>query len=266
MERKRTYFASDVHLGLRVNDPAEREKRFVRFLKAIPVEETESLYLLGDIWDFWYEYRDVVPKGYVRVFSALMDLIDAGVNVYFFQGNHDIWTYSYFEELGIKILKQPALIEIHGKTFCLGHGDGLGPGHKWYKLMRGAFHNKVLQSLFSLVHPWLAFRLGQTWSRQSRVTRWRRARKGRRKEKEKQRVHTRDGKLILEKSSIYNFALDYSTKNHVDYFIFGHYHHRVDVKLPSGSRFCILKDWIDGDSYLHFDGILTWGGYSQNME
>ena len=115
MPRNLTYFASDVHLGLQVADPAGREARFVSFLRSIPAAETEALYLLGDIWDFWYEYRDVVPKGYVRVFGALTDLMDAGVKVYFFPGNHDIWAYGYFEELGMKILEQPYVTDIGGK-------------------------------------------------------------------------------------------------------------------------------------------------------
>ena len=110
-DRRLTFFASDVHLGLDVSCPRDREARFVQFLRSIPKDETEALYLLGDIWDFWYEYRDVVPKGYVRVFAALADLMDSGVSVYFFQGNHDVWTYSYFEELGMKRLVQPALRE-----------------------------------------------------------------------------------------------------------------------------------------------------------
>ena len=112
----KTFFVSDVHLGLQVADPADRERRFAGFLRSLP-EDTEAVYLLGDIWDFWYEYRDVVPKGYVRVFSALTDLMDRGVKVFFFQGNHDVWTYSYFEELGMKKLQQPALVEIAGKRF-----------------------------------------------------------------------------------------------------------------------------------------------------
>ena len=95
-ERRLTYFVSDVHLGLNVRNPEDRERRFVSFLKSIDPQETEALYLLGDIWDFWYEWKDVVPKGYVRVFAALLDLMDGGVKVYFFQGNHDVWTYSYF--------------------------------------------------------------------------------------------------------------------------------------------------------------------------
>ena len=168
-DRTLVYFVSDVHLGLDVNDPADREARFVSFLKSIPKDRAKSLYLLGDIWDFWYEYHDVVPKGYVRVFAALMDLMDAGVEVCFFQGNHDIWCFHYFEDLGIKILQQPYVTEIGGKVFCLGHGDGLGPGHKWYKLMRWGFRNKFFQSIFSLLHPYIAFRFGKGWSKKSRV-------------------------------------------------------------------------------------------------
>ena len=112
MERTLTYFVSDVHLGLQVADAAGREARFVAFLKEIPADRTEALYLMGDIWDFWYEYRHVVPKGYVRVFAALTELMDAGVKVYFFRGNHDIWSYRYFEEMGMVRLDQPAVVEI----------------------------------------------------------------------------------------------------------------------------------------------------------
>ena len=143
-----TYFVSDVHLGLQVADPAGRERRFADFLRNLP-DETEALYMLGDIWDFWYEYRDVVPKGYVRVFAALQELMDRGVKVYFFQGNHDVWTYSYFEELGMVKLTQPYVVEIAGKRFCLGHGAGLGPVPFGYRFLRGLFHNRLAQILFS---------------------------------------------------------------------------------------------------------------------
>lgn len=121
MTKKLTYFVSDVHLGLQVSDPADRERRFADFLASLP-EETAAVYLLGDVWDFWYEYRDVVPKGYVKVFAAIQSLMDRGVEVYFFQGNHDIWTYSYFEELGMKKLIQPCVVQIGEKSFCLGKG------------------------------------------------------------------------------------------------------------------------------------------------
>ena len=211
-ERTLVYFVSDVHLGLDVNDPADRESRFVKFLNSIPKDRTMALFMLGDIWDFWYEYRDVVPKGYVRVFASLMDLMDAGVKVYFFQGNHDIWCYHYFESMGIEILQQPFPLEIGGKVFCLGHGDGLGPGHFWYKVMRWAFRNKVCQWLFStFLHPTVAFRIGTGWSKKSRVAR------------------NEEYVFRGEDEPLYKFAVDFSKEVHVDYFIFGHFHTSVDM-------------------------------------
>ena len=235
MPMLKSYFVSDVHLGLQVGDPAERESRFVAFLRSLP-EETESLYLLGDVWDFWYEYRDVVPKGYIRVFSALQDLMDRGVSVYFFQGNHDVWTYSYFEELGMKKLLQPYCVEIAGKTFCLGHGDGLGPVPFGYRFLRGLFHNRLAQFLFSLLHPWIAFRFGNGWSKGNRLS------------------HDKEYVFRGEDEPLYKFAESFSRENKVDYFVFGHYHESVDLELSSGSRLLILEDWITSSPFICFDG------------
>ena len=240
MPRNLTYFVSDVHLGLRVQGPADREARFVAFLKAIPAAETEALYMLGDIWDFWYEYRDVVPKGYVRVFAALADLMDAGVKVYFFPGNHDIWTYRYFEELGMKRLDQPYLAAIGGKLFCLGHGDGLGPVDRGYRILRGIFHNRFLQACFSALHPWFAFSLGNGWSRRSRLGK-------------------RDRYVFRGADEpLYKFCASFDGERAakglppVDIFLFGHYHCPVD--MPVGpSRLLILNDWITQSDWLVFD-------------
>jgi len=230
-----TYFVSDVHLGLQVGDPRERERRFADFLRSLP-EDTESLYLLGDIWDFWYEYKHVVPKGYIRVFAALQELMDRGVCVYFFQGNHDVWTYSYFEELGMKRLVQPCVVEIAGKTFCLGHGDGLGPVPFGYRFLRGLFHNRVAQFLFSMLHPWIAFGFGNGWSRHNRLT------------------HDMEYEFRGTDEPLFKFAESFSASRKVDYFIFGHYHASVDMILPSGARFMILKDWMSGSPHICFDG------------
>ena len=235
MSNTRTYFVSDVHLGLQVADPAGREARFVDFLRGLP-EDTGALYLLGDIWDFWYEYRDVVPKGYVRVFAALQDLMDRGVKVYFFQGNHDVWTYSYFEELGMIRLTQPAVVEIAGKKFCLGHGDGLGPVPRGYRFLRSLFHNRIVQAMFSMLHPWLAFRFGNGWSKENRLAR--------------KEEYVFKG----ESEPLYKFAVDFARTHQVDHFIFGHYHVAVSMILPSGASFNILKDWIDASPYICFDG------------
>ena len=247
--RRGVYFVSDVHLGLDVKDPAAREARFVSFLRDIPKDTTLALYLLGDIWDFWYEYRDVVPKGYVRVFAALMDLIDAGVKVYFFPGNHDIWCYSYFSSLGITVVReQPQLVEIAGKVICIGHGDGLGPGLGGYKFMNSVFKNRVIQRLFSTLHPWIAFRLGLGWSRRSRLA--------------------RNEAYIFKGASepLYKWAEEFSSRQHVDMFIFGHLHCGADLTLPSGARLVVLKDWMEGNHFWYLDGILTGSGHSMNTE
>lgn len=235
MKRNLTYFVSDVHLGLQVADPAAREERFVSFLKGLP-QETAALYMLGDIWDFWYEYRDVVPKGYVRVFAALMDLMDRGVDVYFFPGNHDIWTYSYFESMGMKKLSQPCRVEISGKVFCLGHGDGLGPTPFGYRVIKTIFNCRFLQALFSMLHPWFAYRLGNVWSRHSRLS------------------HKEEYIFRGEEEPLYKFAAEYQRENKVDYYIFGHYHSAADTEIPGGARLLLLKDWISSSPYICFDG------------
>lgn len=234
--RHLTYFVSDVHLGLEVGNPELREKRFVKFLRDIPAEETESLYLLGDIWDFWYEYRDVVPKGYVQVFAALTELITAGVKVYFFEGNHDMWSFRYFEELGMVRCDQPYPVTIGSRHFCLGHGDGLGPGMYGYKLMRWAFRNRFLRACFSALHPWMAFRLAQSWSRSSRLSR-------------RDEYHFRG-----EDEPLWKWCRKYNEGNATpaDFFIFGHYHCRLDAKI-GGSRLLLLKDWIDAPGWILFD-------------
>ena len=248
MERNRIYFASDAHLGLDVKDAPGREERFVRFLRGIPAPQTRALYLLGDVWDFWYEYRDVVPKGYVRVFAALTDLMDAGVEVYFCPGNHDIWCYSYFEELGIRIISQPHVFETAGKVFCVGHGDGLGYGHCSYKAMKAVFENKVAQALFSTLHPWIAFSLGNAWSKGKRLSR-----------------HTKY-QFRGPEEPLYRYAEDFSQRVHVDFFIFGHYHSPYEAVLQSGASLRLLGDWMDGDDYLYFDGTTVLSGQLPNTE
>lgn len=251
MPKDLSYFVSDVHLGLRVGDYAAREKRFVEFLRSIDPAQTDALYLLGDIWDFWYEYKDVVPKGYVRVFAALTELMDAGVKVYFFTGNHDIWAYAYFEELGMQRLEQPYVAEIGGKRFCLGHGDGLGPGDYGYKFMSWLFHNRLLQRLFSMLHPRWAFALGSGWSRRSRL--------GKQIE-----YHFRG-----EEERLYKFCKRFHRRMPMNFFIFGHYHCRVDMPVEGGSRLLILGDWMTEPNwicYSRMSGVSICGGSSQKTD
>ena len=247
-ERTLTYFVSDVHLGCKIKDPVEREARFLRFLRSIPADRTAALYLLGDIWDFWYEYRDVIPKDAPRVIAALMDLKDAGVDVCFIRGNHDKWTYRYFEDSGIRVLEQPCFVEIGGKTFCLGHGDGLGPVDLGYRVLNAVFSSRITQCLFSSIHPTLSFRLGRGWSESTR------------------KRHIAPYEFRGEDEPLCKFALECLKSRHVDYFIFGHYHTSVDLALPGGAKLMIMKDWIDESPYLYFSGTSVFLGHSINME
>lgn len=253
MEEKRTdiYFVSDVHLGLEVGDPAGREAEFVSFLESIPADTTRTLYLLGDIWDFWYEYKYVVPKGYAGVFNALQKLIAAGVEVYFMPGNHDMWCYHYFQSMGIRVIDQPYFFKYGDASFCIGHGDGLGPGMRSYKLMKSVFRNKVAQWLFNLLHPRIAFAIASRWSKNGRLAR-----------KEKYVFRNEDEPL-------YKYALDVLQTQKVDYFIFGHYHVGVDLAMPGGARLLVMDDWIEGPNYLlysYFNGTSTLTGHSRKIE
>lgn len=246
-ERRGTYFVSDVHLGLDYNDPVEREGRFVEFLRSIPGDTAEALYMLGDIWDFWFEYRDVVPRGYVPVLAELVRLVQAGVKVYFFRGNHDMWAFGYLEELGVKVLEQPYFTDICGKVFCLGHGDGLGAVSRRYKLMKSLFGNHLAQRVFALLHPTAAFGLARLWSETKRKRR-----------KTRYRFKGADEPL-------YRYADDMASRRHVDYFIFGHYHSPVDLPLTHGGRLMIMDDWLDPGTrpYLYFDGMYVLGSSSK---
>lgn len=226
--RHLTYFVSDVHLGLRLPEAPERERRFVDFLRSIPPAETETLYLLGDIWDFWYEYKDVVPKGFSRVFSALTDLMDAGVKVVFIEGNHDQWTKGYFQELGMECPKeQPCFVEIAGKRFCIGHGDLLGNGNTKYKRIQWMFRHPVFRTMFSALHPRIAFSIGKGWSRQSRTSK-------------------PVPRYIFKGEDEPLFHWCRSCKEPVDFFIFGHLHCLVDM-LVGDARLIVLSDWKEAN-------------------
>jgi UDP-2,3-diacylglucosamine hydrolase len=150
--------------------------------------------------------------------------------------------------MGMIILQQPYLVEIGGKTFCIGHGDGLGPGHRWYKLMRWGFRARFFQSIFSLLHPWLAFRFGNGWSRHSRLAR------------------SLPYEFKGKDEPLYKWCVSFAKDHHVDYFIFGHYHCRVDMALPGGERLIVLKDWMKESPYLCFSGITGILGYSPKRD
>ena len=235
-ERNLVYFVADVHLGQDSPEAAAREDRFVRFLKELPAERMQALYLLGDIWDFWYEYRDVVPRNGVRVAAEMIRLRDAGVEVCFCPGNHDIWTFSLFKDLGIGYFEQPLFVNISGKEFCLGHGDLLGGATRGYARMMKLFHCRFAQRLFATLHPWLAYRMARSWAKSSR------------------RKHA--GHVFRrEEEPLYKYVAGVAEQRHVDFFVFGHYHEPVDMTLPGGAKFYVLDDWSDGGTpYGVFNG------------
>jgi len=229
------YFISDVHLGLDFQNPLERERKLVRVLEGLPAE-TEAVFLMGDIFDFWYEYKYVVPKGFTRTLGALARLSDRGVKLYFFRGNHDLWVFGYFEkELGIKILEQPSFVDINGKQFCLGHGDGLPGGDRGYAILKSIFYNKFLQWAFSNIHPRWAFGLAHKWSKHNRL------------------ACDNLNEFRGERDPLYKYACITEQDRHVDYFVFGHVHTPGNNKTLKGAGFYILGEWIHGCEYLVYD-------------
>jgi UDP-2,3-diacylglucosamine hydrolase len=238
--RKKTFFASDAHFGLNLKeDPIESEKRFVRWMDQIK-PQAEALYLLGDMFDYWFEYKNVVPKGYTRFLGKIAEFTDSGIPVYMFIGNHDIWMFDYLpKEIGATIVYDPIVIEIHNKKFYLAHGDGLGDPSRSFRFLRGFFRNKICQKLYKFIHPGITVPFGYAWSRHNR-----------RKKQDNEYVEY----LGEEKEYLVQFAKRYGKENPVDFFIFGHRHIMLDLLIQHNQRVIILGDWIDHFSYAVFDG------------
>jgi UDP-2,3-diacylglucosamine hydrolase len=238
---KNIYFLSDAHLGSRaIPHGRTQERRLVNFLDKIK-DKAAAIYLLGDMFDYWYEFKLVVPKGYTRFLGKLSELTDAGVEVHYFVGNHDLWCGDYLEkECGVILHRQPLTCEIFGKEFFLAHGDGLGDPDVKFKLLRAVFHSKFLQRLFSAVHPRWSVELGLSWAKHSRLKR-------------------EDGKepdyMGEDKEYLVRFAKEYLRQHEgINYFIFGHRHIELDLMLTGSSRVMILGDWIRFFTYAVFDG------------
>ncbi len=238
---KNIYFLSDAHLGsLAIPHARMQERRLVNFLDSIK-HKAAAVYLLGDIFDFWHEYKNVVPKGYTRLLGKISELTDMGVEVHFFTGNHDLWMGDYFEkECGMILHRECATLELYGSVFYLGHGDGLGSKDGKFKLLRAVFHNKFCQKLFASLHPRWGMAFGLNWARHSRLKR-------------------EDGKeppyMGEEKEELICFAKSYlPTHPEINYFIFGHRHIELDLMLTRTARILILGDWISQFTYAVFDG------------
>lgn len=236
--RDKIYFASDFHLG--IADYAlsrQREDRIVSWLDSIKFDASE-LFLMGDVFDFWFEYRYVVPKGYIRFLGKLAELSDMGVKITMFKGNHDMWMFGYLaQELGVKIISDELVMDRGGKSFYLHHGDGLGPGDLKYKLLKKIFRSKVCQRLFSLVHPFIGFGIARSWSHSSRLASLK-----------------KEDFLGEQQEWLMIHSREVLTRKHYDFFIYGHRHLPMDRKLNDNSRYINLGEWINYFSYAVFDG------------
>lgn len=236
-EKDKIFFSSDFHLGLKTaTDPLDREKRVVGWLNSI-APQAKEIYLLGDIFDFWWEYKKVVPKGFTRFLGTVSRLTDSGIKIHFFTGNHDMWIGNYLEsECGMVTHTGPLVVELDGKRFFLAHGDGIGTNDKGYILLLKIFHNKTLRKLYSSLHPAIGVGIGHRWSLSSRL-----------------------GKGVSypfkgdDKEELLLFASSYPAEEKIDYFIFGHRHLPMTRKLANGGEVFVLGDWIANSSFAVWD-------------
>jgi UDP-2,3-diacylglucosamine hydrolase len=232
------YFASDIHLGAGGYAASrEREDRFVRWLDVIKTDAAE-VFIMGDLFDFWFEYKTVVPRGYIRLLGKLAELSDAGIKLYFFKGNHDMWMFDYFEkELKATIISNELVIERNGKKFFLHHGDGLGPGDGMYKILKRIFRSKLSQWLFARIHPNLGIGIANYWSKNSRIA----------------NLKKEDGKPG-EQEWLVAYCREVLQTTYYDYMVFGHRHLPLDIQLNDKSRYINLGEWVSYNSYAVFDG------------
>ena len=236
-ERRKIYFASDFHLGLPAGSPPiEREKRVVSWLNSI-ADDAKEIYLLGDIFDFWWEYKLVVPRGFTRFLGKASEITDSGIPVHFFTGNHDMWVGDYLSgECGFIIHTKPFTTVLNGKKFHLAHGEGLGTKDTGYKILLYIFRNKYLRAAYSALHPSIGIGIGQKWSLNSRLG------KGISK-----------GFLGEEKEDLIRYARTILGNEKIDYFIFGHRHLAMTYKLTEETEIVFLGDWIQNGSYAVLD-------------
>lgn len=243
---KHIYFASDFHLGApNATESRKREDLIVRWLDEIE-ERAEAIYLVGDIFDFWFEYKHAIPKGFVRIQGKIAELTDRGIPVHFFTGNHDMWMFDYFEkELGVTIHRKPITVETQGKKLMIGHGDGLGPGDKGYKFIKKVFSNKFFQWCFARLHPNFGIAVANFSSRKSRAA-----------------TGNDDEVFLGEKNEwLVHYTKECLQKEHFDYFIFGHRHLPLKVQVGEQSTYYNLGDWIKYRTY----GVLRNGELELNV-
>ncbi len=238
-EGKKVYFSSDNHLGAPTAEQSyPREKKFVAWLDEVK-KDAAVIFLLGDLFDFWIDYKTVVPKGFTRTLGKLAEISDSGIPIYYFVGNHDLWMNGYFEEeLNIPVFHKPEIFQLNNTSFFIGHGDGLGPGDKGYKRMKKVFTNSIAQWFFRWLHPDLGVKLGQYLSVKNKMI-----------------SGDDDVKFLGEENEwLVQYAKRKLEIQHYDYFVFGHRHLPLEIDLNEKSRYTNLGDWITYFTYGVFDG------------
>ena len=240
---KKVYFASDFHFGIPDHDSSlQRERLFVEWLETARQDASE-IFLMGDIFDFWFEYQTVIPRGYVRLLGKLAEITDSGIRVHLFRGNHDMWAFDYLnKEVRIEIHRDPEIREFGNKVFYLAHGDGLGPGDHGYKFIKKVFQNRFNQWAFRWLHPDIGIAMARYWSRQSRYANL-----------VNENEAERNKEIILSRLSVHSREI-LETHPLIDYFIYGHWHYPLDLPLTERCRQITLGDWITHFTYSVFDG------------
>jgi UDP-2,3-diacylglucosamine hydrolase len=234
MSRTKLYFASDFHFGVpSEEDSLLREKRVVEWLSAIE-KDAAAIYIVGDIFDFWFEYRKAIPKGFVRFQGKIAELTDKGIPVHFFTGNHDMWMFNYFQkELGVFLHKEPIKFEFDGKKFFVGHGDGLGPGDSGYKFIKSIFTNRFFQWCFARLHPNFGIGVANYFSKRSRAA----------------TGNVDEVFMGEDKEWLIQYSKEILEKEHYDFFIFGHRHLPIHLKLNQEAYYINLGDWIKYNTF-----------------
>jgi len=238
-EGKKVYFASDNHLGAPTQELSlPREKKFVSWLDTVK-QDAAAIFLLGDLFDFWFEYRTVVPKGFTRTLGKLAELTDAQIPIYYFVGNHDLWMRDYFiKELNIPVYHKPQQFKFNNTTFFMGHGDGLGPGDKGFKRMKKIFTNSIAQWFFKWLHPDIGVRIAQHLSVKNKL------------------ISGKEDIIFRgeENEWLVQYCKRKLSQEHYDYFVFGHRHLPLTIALEDNSTYINLGDWIAHFTYGVFDG------------
>lgn len=239
LKGKKLYFASDFHLGApNASESKIREKRIIRWLDSI-ADDAAAIFLVGDIFDFWFEYGQVIPKGFIPFISKISQLRDRGIPILFFTGNHDLWMKDYFmKELGIPVYHHPIEITVSGKKILVGHGDGLGPGDQFYKLLKKVFTNPFAKWLFRWIHPDLGIKLAKSWSGHSRIS----------------NLEKNENHFLGEDEWLWQYCKEVELRFHHDYYIFGHRHLPLQLEVASNSTYFNLGEWVTQNTYLEFDG------------